>query len=52
MCIFVIPNLIIMKNNAFIAVVIFLITIAFLFVVNDLSKTPNSPTQASVHKIH
>lgn len=41
-----------MKNNAIVALVILLVTIAFLVVVNDLSKskTPTS-AQVDVHAI-
>lgn len=39
-----------MKNNAIAALVIFIITIAFLFVVNDLAKTKNPAIQVNVHK--
>ena len=40
-----------MKKNAFAALVILLVTVAFLFVVNDLSKSNNS-IQVNTHKIH
>ena len=40
-----------MKNNAFVALVILFITVAFLFVVNDLSKT-HEPIHANAHKTH
>lgn len=39
-----------MKKNAFTAIVILLITVAFLFVVNDLSHTKEQPSQANTHK--
>lgn len=39
-----------MKNNAFVALVILVITVAFLFVVNDLSKS-NDPIHANGYKI-
>lgn len=45
-----IPHSIIMKKNAFTAIVILLITVAFLFVVNDLSHTKEQPSQANTHK--
>ena len=38
-----------MKKNAFGALVILLITVAFLFVVNDLSKS-NDPVHANAHQ--
>ena len=40
-----------MKNNAFIALVILVITVAFLFVVNDLSKSVD-PVHANAQKTH
>ena len=40
-----------MKKNAFGALVIMIITVAFLFVVNDLSKS-NDPIQVNAHKVH
>lgn len=41
-----------MKKNAFTALVILCITVAFLFVVNDLSHTKEQPTHAKNHKTH
>ncbi len=38
-----------MKKNAFGAIIIMLITIAFLFVLNDLSKS-NDQIHANAHK--
>ncbi|HXJ97265.1 MAG TPA: hypothetical protein VNJ50_00330 [Gelidibacter sp.] len=40
-----------MKNSTIAAIVILLVTIVFLFVVNDLSKTKHPAVQANVHKI-
>lgn len=39
-----------MKKNVFGALVILLITVAFLFVINDLSKS-NDPIHANAHKV-
>lgn len=40
-----------MKKNALTAIVILLITVAFLFVVNDLSHTRELPSQVNTHKV-
>lgn len=46
--IWMIPNSNIMKKNIFGALVILIITVSFLLVINDLSKTNDSPIQANI----